>query len=128
MNTKPDYNSFNVILHLFAAQAEILLGPSDTEAAVGTDITLSCSLATQQSSSCPVEWTHKRSTKDIFRLIHTNCYMIGEYATRYSVVGNASHGEYDLKIKNVSLEDFGTYTCRDNTDGSDRRAQLIVFG
>ena len=54
--------------------------------------------------------------------------MIGDFETRYSVVGNASNGDYHLKIKDVRPEDFGIYTCRDNTDFSYRRAQLIVFG
>jgi len=109
------------------AQAEILLGPSDTEAVIGSDVTLRCSLATQQSSACSVEWTHKRRTWDMFQVIYTSCFMIGEFGTRHSVVGNASRGEYNLKITNISPEDFGTYTCRDNTDGSQSRAQLIVF-
>lgn len=109
-------------------QSEILFGPNDTEAVVGTGVTLRCSLATQQSSACSVEWTYKRRTKDIFQTIYTRCFMIGDFETRYSVVGNASNGDYHLKIKDVRPEDFGIYTCRDNTDFSYRRAQLIVFG
>jgi hypothetical protein len=109
------------------AQSSILLGPRDTEAAIGADVTLSCSMATQLSSACSVEWSYKRRPWDMFQLIYTSCSMIGEFGTRHNVVENHSNGQFNLKITNVSLDDSGTYTCLDNTDGDHQRAQLIVF-
>ena len=132
---------FELILYIFITIARLTLGSDDgrlqlhpNEATVfsGDSVIFYCSK--EKNASSPVDWYHiptgernkihiyKSALKELFITKSVN------YQTYFSVDYNVSTGNYNLRIRNVSVMYAGVYFCVDTNVGeSTKQTELIVI-
>ncbi|XP_054753122.2 nephrin-like [Lytechinus pictus] len=87
----------------------IVMGPVDTEAAEGTDAVFYCKVRTGQGLI--VYWIVDRSIA-VGPNVNRN-----KALPKYEIFGNPSNGYYNLRIKNVTLDDAFQYDCLVDAQG-----------
>ncbi|XP_789922.4 synaptogenesis protein syg-1 [Strongylocentrotus purpuratus] len=83
-------------------------GPSDTPALTGNSATLLCVIENKEGT---VEWLKDGS------VISEDSAITDTSLTRYSIIGTASNGEFNLQIVTLQESDMGTYSCRVSAAG-----------
>lgn len=86
------------------AQQTFLEQPKNTSALIGSNATLNCIV---QNLEGEVTWC-----KDSFCTFGNRKRNQSDSIGRYSIVGNETKGEFNLHIKNLTINDDGLYQCQ----------------
>ena len=109
------------------------LHPNETTVFVGDSVIFYCSK--EKNAPSPVDWYHipvgKKDKIHIYKSAINELYITESgvnYQTYMSVDYNASTGEYNLLIRNVSKAYAGTYFCVDTeVEQTTKKTELIVI-
>ncbi|GMT36411.1 hypothetical protein PFISCL1PPCAC_27708 [Pristionchus fissidentatus] len=92
---------FTVAVAVASAEQEITEGPHDTSVHVGKIVTLNCKVSGQKGA---VQWMKNGFGLGTDRALR--------FFPRYSMVGSAAAGEFNLRIVNATVGDDDVYACQ----------------
>lgn len=109
----------------FAGGAHVSVPPKDTVVEVGTNVTLTCeTVIPDHESTDYLEWKEYISSPTGLTIFNSFDDQTISKPGKYEI-----HGEYNLLVRSVSLEDGGMYSCKLTwAETTANNADLIVIG
>lgn len=109
---------------------DLVVFPKDTRASAGSEVRLNCSTNQQNND---INWRHGPQTDRMADVYIKGQGLVKPYSrsNRHSIDENTEIGRYNfnLIIRNVSMEDEGIYVCREKgSRGNPPEARLTVIG
>ena len=115
-------SAFIVISGVASAGLQITRKPSDIAVVIGSDVILPCTVP--QLGSHHLVWQRSRNNQtgellfdsNMTKILHSN-------PNKFSI-----HGQYDLEVKDVQVEDAGIYGCGTANQAQFYTGLLMVVG
>lgn len=95
-----------ILAMLMLCKGDIVVKPVPTFVTTGETVILNCSTSWSAFDTNWYKYVHY-----FYKISNNGIILIERFVDRYSIVGNTSNGEYNLKIENVNDHDMGEYRC-----------------